>query len=142
MVIPWSLLDLQYNLPHLLRLVNAPVGIGGPCEGVLMVLHPFEEAAQIEVMPGLFFATETRHIEWLMKKDEKQMRFFVGYAGWSPGQLENEVERGSWLITPAAIDRVFSADRDLWRRIKREIALTAIIGKSNPRIIPTDPSHN
>jgi len=116
--------------------------IGGPCEGVLMALHPFEDAAQLEIMPGLYFATETKHIEWLMKQEDRRVRFFVGYAGWSSGQLENELEHGSWLIAPVDIGKIFGPEHDLWRQLKREIALMAIIGKVNPRIIPRDPSHN
>lgn len=37
----------------------------------------------------------------------------VGYAGWSPGQLEAEIEQNSWNIVPATEDLVFGADNDL-----------------------------
>jgi putative transcriptional regulator len=32
---------------------------------------------------------------------------YVGHAGWAPGQLDNEVERGDWHIVPADIDTLF-----------------------------------
>jgi putative transcriptional regulator len=117
--------------------------VGGPCEGVLMAIHPYEEAGQMQVLPDLWFSTDTQHIEWLLKQtDEPRIRFFVGYAGWSPGQLENELQIGSWLITPATTERVFAPEDTLWRNIKREVALSAIIGKVNPKIIPADPGLN
>lgn len=117
--------------------------VGGPCEGVLMVLHPFEDLGQMEVLPGLWFATETRYIETLLgRTEEKRMRFFAGYSGWSGGQLEGELESGSWQIAPATIDRVFAPGETLWRQVKREMSLEAIMGKVNPKIIPGDPSHN
>ena len=120
-----------------------PLYVGGPCEGVLMALHPCADAAGIEVLPGLYFSTETEHIEKLLTRTkEPQMRFFVGYAGWTAGQLEAEFETGSWQIAIATIDRVFAPAEILWRQIKRETALMAIVGKVDPKIIPIDPSYN
>ena len=117
--------------------------VGGPCEGVLMALHPFASAGQLEVVPELFFCTETRHVEWLVRqKDETRIRFFVGYSGWSPGQLEKEMDSGSWLTTPASLERVFLPDETLWRQIKRELAFTQLAGQVNPNIIPDDPASN
>ena len=122
---------------------NDNLYVGGPCEGVLMAIHPFAEASQIEVLPGLHFATETDHIKWLIQQgDEKNVRFFVGYAGWTAGQLENEIEGGSWLSMPATIERVFASVETLWRQAKREIELAAILGKANPGILPSDPGLN
>lgn len=34
----------------------------------------------------------------------------LGYAGWSPGQLENEIQANGWLHCPADLDLVFGAD--------------------------------
>lgn len=117
--------------------------VGGPCEGVLMALHPFEEQSQIEVVQGVYFATQSEQIQTLMERpEEKRMRFFVGYAGWQAGQLESEMETGSWTVAPADSQRVFGPDKDLWRRVKRDVAMTAIIGHVNPRILPSNPSDN
>lgn len=122
---------------------NDNLYVGGPCEGVLAAIHPFEGASQIEVLPGLHFATETDHIKWLIQQgDATQMRFFVGYAGWSPGQLENELDGGSWLVMPATVDRVFAKEETLWRQAKREIELKAILAKANPGILPSEPGLN
>ncbi len=42
-------------------------------------------------------------------------RAFSGYAGWSPGQLEAEILRGSWAVRPAEAGLVFGQnDRDTW----------------------------
>ncbi len=46
------------------------------------------------------------------------IRVYAGYSGWSPGQLEAELEEGSWWLLPADAARVFAADtRDLWRTL-------------------------
>jgi putative transcriptional regulator len=47
-------------------------------------------------------------------------RLFAGYAGWGPGQLEAEMEEGSWILEPAREEDVFSDDPELlWGRILR-----------------------
>lgn len=46
------------------------------------------------------------------------VRIFSGYAGWSPGQLEAEVERGGWLILPGLLADAFTPDpAGLWRSV-------------------------
>jgi putative transcriptional regulator len=59
-----------------------------------MAIHTHMRASQVEIIPGLYFATESQHLEWLVQQAEGKMRFFVGYAGWTGGQLEKELEGG------------------------------------------------
>ena len=43
---------------------------------------------------------------------------FVGYAGWSPGQLEEEMKRNAWLAHPASLHLVFDTPPErLWQAI-------------------------
>ncbi|MFP5218282.1 MAG: YqgE/AlgH family protein [Actinomycetes bacterium] len=49
-----------------------------------------------------------------------RLRVFAGYAGWSPGQLESEVEEGAWWVLDALPDDAYrSSPRDLWRAVLR-----------------------
>ena len=49
-----------------------------------------------------------------------QMRIFAGYAGWSAGQLETEIEEGSWYVVPSEPGDVFAAEPlGLWVRVLR-----------------------
>jgi putative transcriptional regulator len=64
---------------------------------------------------------------------------FAGHAGWGPGQLEAELEEGSWIVEPALEDDVFNPDPErLWsevlRRKGRDYDLL--------RLMPPDPSLN
>ncbi len=46
------------------------------------------------------------------------LRFFMGYAGWAPGQLERELAFDSWHILPATEELVFAKDpSDIWRKL-------------------------
>jgi len=67
------------------------------------------------------------------------MRFFAGYAGWGPGQLEHELRLGGWLVLAADPDDAFTADSaTLWSRVLRrqggELALL--------HTMPIDPTNN
>ena len=48
------------------------------------------------------------------------LRVFAGHAGWSPGQLDDEISEGAWWVVEGGPDDVFSLDpRPLWQRILR-----------------------
>ena len=47
-------------------------------------------------------------------------KLFAGYAGWGPGQLEGELEEGSWIVEDARAEDVFTTDPDnLWKNVLR-----------------------
>jgi putative transcriptional regulator len=112
---------------------------GGPCEGPLMVLHGNETVKDADVFPGVFFTTEKTKIESLLKTQLGMARYFVGYAGWSPGQLEAEMEVESWLIAEAQPAYVFEDQANLWLTLVRQRLLGQWI---DPSKIPDDPSVN
>jgi putative transcriptional regulator len=48
------------------------------------------------------------------------VRVFRGYAGWGPGQLESEIEAGSWMVLDSQTSDVFTDEPDgLWRNVLR-----------------------
>ncbi len=47
-----------------------------------------------------------------------RLRAFAGYAGWGPGQLDHEIERGDWLIAPADATSIFDTKpADVWSKL-------------------------
>ncbi len=66
-------------------------------------------------------------------------RLFSGYAGWESGQLEDEIEEGSWYVVRAEGRDPISADPEgLWRRVlKRQGGALALVAG-----FPVDPAHN
>ena len=46
----------------------------------------------------------------------RRLRVFAGYAGWSPGQLDAEMEQDAWIVTPARPEDAFAPD-DVWRDV-------------------------
>ncbi len=67
------------------------------------------------------------------------MRVFAGYAGWSPGQLEDEVGEGAWYVVDAEPGDAFSTKPDvLWRNVlRRQAGQLALVST-----FPDDPSLN
>jgi len=50
------------------------------------------------------------------------LRFFLGYAGWGPGQLEAELGEEAWIPAPGAAEFIFDTNPDqLWRTILRRM---------------------
>jgi putative transcriptional regulator len=48
----------------------------------------------------------------------QKLKLFAGYAGWTAGQLDNEMARKDWLVHPASLELIFSPEPDkLWRTI-------------------------
>src|SRR5262249_35018540 len=51
----------------------------------------------------------------------KQTKIFAGYAGWSPGQLDDEMKRDTWMTHPASLELVFHPQPEqIWKMILRE----------------------
>lgn len=99
--------------------------LGGPCEGPLVALHTQEYLLEIEVLPGLYFASGKENLERLASQTsdaQHQVKFFAGYSGWSAGQLEDEIARGSWSVMPAALEHAFWHEEELWDRANRFVS--------------------
>lgn len=116
---------------------------GGPCEGCLMALHTDLEASDLEVMDGVQFSTTKDAIEHLVSHGSGlNVKLFVGYAGWSAGQLEGELAEGSWVLTSASSEQVFDPKQHMWDTLFRKIGREAMLQFIDPKLVPDDPSVN
>ena len=110
---------LDADLPE--KIKDLPIFLGGPVQpGALSFLHADDFLPDANVMPGLSL---DHSLDTLMKLGDswsttRKIKIFAGYAGWSPGQLEGEMERESWLTLPATVDLVFNTKPEaLWKTI-------------------------
>lgn len=95
--------------------------LGGPVQpSALSFLHSDNFVPDGNVMANL---NVSHSLEELVDLGEsysstKKIKIFAGYSGWSPGQLEDEMKRGAWLLHPASLDLVFRTDtKNLWQTI-------------------------
>jgi putative transcriptional regulator len=110
---------LVADLPDILK--DQRLFLGGPVQpSALSYLHTDTFVPQANVMPNLNLG---HSLETLVDLGEsysttQKVRLFAGYAGWSGGQLEDEMKRGAWLAHPASLDLVFHVQpENLWKII-------------------------
>lgn len=98
---------LKYTLKDLIPNTKANFKIfnGGPVEqDNLYFIHKSPELIpeSIEISNGIFWGGDFDTVLELLKKDmikNSDIRFFLGYSGWEPNQLENELQANSWLVS-------------------------------------------
>ncbi len=117
---------------------------GGPCDGPLMVLHDQAASAQDTVVPGVYFTVESDLVRDLLADGEATARYFHGYAGWAPGQLDAEFSAGGWLTIEATTQSVFDPDMgsQAWTARLKDRGREELKGQINPNLIPPDPTMN
>lgn len=105
---------------------HEPLWLGGPVDGrCLWILHRRGDLPDPghEVLEGVYFTGEARVVERVLATNGGDpagldFRLFVGYAGWDAGQLDHEVEEGSWAVVPAGAGAVFTdAPGSMWREM-------------------------
>ena len=125
---------------------EAKISLGGPVKhSNLYYLHTKAEApGAVMVMDGLFMGGD---FEWLKtvieegKVDESELRFFIGYAGWTPGQLESEIKSHSWFVTETTIENIMDTrveEETLWKQLIEDMGA----GFGHIANAPSDPYLN
>jgi putative transcriptional regulator len=117
---------------------------GGPVSGTLMAVHDQRALANLVITDELCVATELSAMEVLAASDEGRSIFFVGHSGWGPGQLENELGEGSWILLPARPEHVFEEQDSLtfWKDAITEAGRRQVHSVIPLRHIPEDPRLN
>ncbi len=90
--------------------------LGGPVgEDRLIYLHNVSKIeGAVEVMEGVYVGGDLNIVLDEVAKGGAKVRFFSGYAGWSLGQLDVEMDKEFWVVSDVCFD-VFSYNEDLWR---------------------------
>jgi len=54
--------------------------------------------------------------------EASRIKFFLGYSGWSPGQLDDELKDNAWIVTPGKRNYVFADDeKTLWKCVLKDM---------------------
>jgi putative transcriptional regulator len=118
-------IDVRLNelLPEF-PIFDAEVFYGGPVQTDTLnyihnVGHLFDDSYPIG--KGIWMGGDFLKLQALVENqliEPHNIRFFVGYSGWSGGQLEEELEDGSWVTAPLDLNYVFNSKPDkLWSKI-------------------------
>ena len=82
------------------------------------------DAAAFHVLKGTYLTMHPQNLEKLFGDPAARVngyRLFTGFAGWAPGQLQNELARDDWFVLPASAVVVFRGDTSgMWEELVRK----------------------
>ncbi len=134
--------------PKLLEKVGGKpvsIGIGGPVEmDRLFFIYSAQKklfSESEEIINGVYIGGDFDKLTELIVNNQidiDNVRFFLGYSGWAPMQLDSEIKRNFWLVKNVKKDEIFSKDKNLWanqiKQLEKEYKIWTMI--------PEDPSVN
>ena len=112
--------------------------LGGPVSGdKLFFLHTLGEKIpdSMLITEKLFWSGDFDHLIALIRAglvDEEQIRFFLGYSGWSAGQLEAEIADHSWVVVESSVESILSSDENFWYESTKSIGGKALLWQNFP----------
>jgi putative transcriptional regulator len=88
---------------------------GGPVaqDGLVFLVRSQQPPPRaVPVLRDVYVISDIEYIEKLLRRPEpmRDLRVYSGYSGWAPGQLQQEIARGGWVLMPADADMVFEGD--------------------------------
>ncbi|MCB9246682.1 MAG: YqgE/AlgH family protein [Flavobacteriales bacterium] len=104
---------------------DIPLIKGGPVElNTIHFIHVLgsEIGESMPIKPGLWWGGNFEDAMDHIRRDPDMVRnfkFFLGYSGWSPGQLDEELERDSWIVSSIAPSEALSPvleSQQLWKK--------------------------
>lgn len=125
--------------------IDSNLYFGGPVQtDSLQYIHKLGDRLEgsRKLLNGVYWGGNFETLKFLI--DTKQVskddiRFFVGYSGWQPKQLEEEIQEKSWIIAPGKFEFAFFDDpKKLWGDVLRNLGQEFSILAN----FPEDPSLN
>ncbi len=137
---------LDYQLSDLLPEIKNDFKLfkGGPVnQGNLYYLHKIPERlpGSIAIGEGLYWGGDFNNLYEALKNGElssKEIKFFLGYSGWMPNQLEHEINTDSWIVTPNEFDVLQTDSPEIWKEKIEQQGGEYLIWANSPE----NPSYN
>lgn len=139
-------MTLKDLMPEWEEGVKVPIFCGGPVDLQRMfLLHTLGETlgSNTEILPGLYVGADLdKIIDYIEDGGEVdgKLRFFLGYCGWSPGQLAAEINGRTWAVNalPQSENLLLGEGNTYWSREVKDLGEDC----RSWLIVPTDPSLN
>lgn len=116
--------ELVENFPPF----KGKVFLGGPVgTDSLQFLHSLGDELEgtIRLSEHLYWGGNFEQLKLMIKEGKvgvNDVRFYLGYSGWSVGQLEEEMKSNSWIIAKASFKYVFQTPADmLWKEVMQNM---------------------
>lgn len=102
-------------------LAEVPLFSGGPVQPTQVILCAWRQNPESDGFQ-LMFGIDPGRASDLVGEEGVHMRAFLGYAGWSGGQLEDEMRRDTWVVSQLVADLLEDEpDEELWRYLLGQI---------------------
>ncbi|HJR59781.1 MAG TPA: YqgE/AlgH family protein [Vicinamibacterales bacterium] len=116
-----------------------PLFIGGPVQperGWILVGDLPEEPEFRTVVEGLYLSTSPQLLRRVLETPvHPRARVVAGYAGWGPGQLDEELAQSAWLMADVQVDLVFDVDAHaMWETAIRRLGADPSMLQTSPGI--------
>ena len=103
------------------------VSLGGPVEpDTIHFLHTDGDIIgnAKEVTPGIFWGGDFEQLQLNVHSgavDTQKVRFFLGYSGWAPGQLAEEIKHSQWIVSSISNPEILNSPVGMWEKCVREM---------------------
>lgn len=108
---------------------RSKIYLGGPVgTDTMQFLHRIGNKIEnsLQLAEDLYWGGNFEQVKIMMSKGQIQpndIRFFLGYSGWSPGQMVDELKESSWIIADATAKYIFDSDIEkLWKDVMRDMS--------------------
>ncbi|MBE3023770.1 YqgE/AlgH family protein [Janthinobacterium sp. GW458P] len=132
-------IDLKLAAGSDTPIINEPIMFGGPVQddrGFVLHTPGARYSSSLTVTDEIAFTTSIDVLEAVANGDgPERMLVSIGYSGWSPGQLEDEIGRNGWLTVGASADILF--DFPIEQRYVAAIKLLGI----DPLMLASEAGH-
>jgi len=107
--------------------IDSIVCYGGPVQ--TDTIHYIHNAGHLledsqEIMPGVFWGGDFEKLKVLITNElisKENIRFFIGYSGWSESQLKEELKLGSWVLADMNLNYLFKGvEKKLWSKVMQQ----------------------
>lgn len=124
--------------------IETSVFFGGPVnKDNLFFIHSFgkEIEGALPITKNLYWGGDFTMLKDILRKDKSnidKVRFFIGYSGWDPGQLQMELDQNSWVVKAKVEDNLLqTTPKNLWkdtlRNMGSDVALLSFFPE-NPQL--------
>jgi len=125
--------------------INSLVSIGGPINtDAIYYLHTLGDKIpnSVHIFGNIYWGGSFKILQHLIKTRKvsgNQVRFFIGYSGWKPNQLKNEIKNNYWLVSDVFFDDIMTnSDHNVWHRTLDKLGTKYKIWAN----FPADPNFN
>jgi len=108
--------------------IETEVSIGGPVgTNSIHYIHTMGDIIpeSVNVIGNIYWGGDFTTVKGMLqtgKIDKRQIKFFLGYSGWHPDQLDRELKENSWIVTEMKPSIIMEPEtRNLWKNALRQL---------------------